>query len=462
MASVVIVGGGVSGLALACRLRRALPRGEITLLEKEGRAGGTVRTESHDGFLVEAGPNGFLDTKPGTLALCGDLGLSDRLIPASEAARRNRYLFLGGRLEKLPGGPLSFLTSRVLSWRGKWALLAERSRPPRRDGADESIDAFARRRAGPEAAEVLADAFVTGIHAGDPTLLSVRAAFPRLVELEEKYGSVMKGFAAEAKRRRAEAAAKGEAYRRPGRMWSFREGLQLLIDALCADLPTPPVRGVRVRRVEKHERGWSVCGDGRDRWPADAVVLACPAHEQAEILADLDEALAADVAGIPYNRVAVVALGFRAADIPHALDGFGFLVPQRDRRDLLGVQWCSSIFPGRAPPGTVLLRAMCGGWNRPEMLDWDDERLLRAVRDELRVAMGVRAEPVFRRVVRWPRAIPQYHVGHLGRVARVEERVRRHPGLFLAGNAYRGVALNDCTERAETLARDIAGHLGEP
>jgi len=462
MPTILIVGGGLSGLSLAYRLQQAAPHVEITVLEKDDRSGGKIHTETHDGFRVECGPNGFLDTKPTTVALCHDLGLGGRLIAASDSATKNRYLFLRGRLQRLPDSFGSFLRSPVLSWRGKWGLLTERFRAARRDDGDESIDAFARRRAGDEVADVLADAFVTGIHAGDPKLLSLRATFPRLAELEEQYGSVMKGFAAAAKQRRAAAKAHGEAYQRPGTMWSFREGLQALIDGLRASLRHPPILGAVVRRLERHEGrpAWTVCGAGQDRWEADAVVLACPAYEQATILADLDAELAEHVNGIAYNRVAVVALGYRQTDVPFPLDGFGFLVPQRDRRDLLGVQWCSSIFPDRAPPGTVLLRSMCGGWSRPEMVGWDENQLLAAVRAELRVALGVTAEPVFHRLVRWERAIPQYHLGHQERVAWVEERARHYPGLFLAGNAYRGVAMNDCTEQAAVLAARVIAASG--
>jgi oxygen-dependent protoporphyrinogen oxidase len=462
MPSVVIVGGGLSGLSLAYRLQQAAPHLDITLLEKDDRPGGKIHTDARDGFRVECGPNGFLDTKPTTAALCRDLGLADRLIAASESAGKNRYLFLRGRLERLPDGFGSFLRTRLLTWRGKWGLLTERFRRPRRDGADESIDAFARRRAGDEVADVLADAFVTGIHAGDPKLLSLRATFPRLAELEERYGSVMKGFAAAAKQRRAKARARGEVYQRPGQMWSFREGLQAIIDGLRGALRFAPVLGIHVRCIERRtERPeWAVRGEGQDCWHADAVVLACPAYEQAAVLADLDGELAALTGAIPYNRVAVVALGYRREDISVPLDGFGFLVPQRDRRDLLGVQWCSSIFPDRAPPGMLLLRAMCGGWSRAEMVGWDDGRLLSAVRGELRAAMGATAEPIFHRIVRWDRAIPQYHLGHLERVRQIEERARRHPGLFLAGNAYHGVAMNDCTEQAVALAADVARFVG--
>jgi oxygen-dependent protoporphyrinogen oxidase len=180
------------------------------------------------------------------------------------------------------------------------------------------------------------------------------------------------------------------------------------------------------------------------------------------MLADLDADLAALIDGIPYNRVAVVALGYRASDVPGSVDGFGYLSPQRTRRDVLGVQWCSSIFPDRAPPGMVLLRAMCGGWNRGEMIDWSDEQLLGAVRAELAQTMHIQAAPVFHHIVRWHRAIPQYHLGHLERVALIEERVSRHRGLYLGGNAYRGVALNDCVEQAGLLADRIASDLAAP
>jgi oxygen-dependent protoporphyrinogen oxidase len=458
MPRVVIGGGGISGLALAYRLGQRLPAVDVLVLERGTRPGGTVFTGRYDGFQVEAGPNGFLDTKPATLDLCRDLGLDDRLLPASEAAGRNRFVFLGGRLRALPTGLASFLRSDVLSWRGKLALLAERFRSRRADGGDESIDAFARRRVGREVAETLADAFVTGIYAGDPRLLSVQASFPRLAAFERDHGSVLRGLAASRRQRRAEAAAQGREPPRTGRLWSFREGLSVLIKGLRDNLRQPPLLGAAVRKVRRagSPGGWQVEGEGGERWPADAVVLACPADQQAAILADEDAELAERIGAIPYNRVAVVAVGYRAGDVPGPVDGFGYLSPQRDRRDVLGVQWCSSIFPDRAPPGMVLLRALCGGWNRPDVLDWDDDRLLEAVRAELRQAMAIRAAPVFHKVARWDRAIPQYHVGHLERVAWIEERAGQHPGLYLAGNAYRGVALNDCVEQAGLLADRIA------
>jgi oxygen-dependent protoporphyrinogen oxidase len=452
MPRVVIIGAGISGLALAYRLTQRDPTFQVTVLEKNDRPGGTVQTLRRDGFLVEAGPNGFLDTQPTTLALCRELDLGDRLIPASESSSRNRFLFLGGQLKSLPSSFGSFLKSDLLSWRGKWTLLLERFRAPRRDGGDESVSSFARRRGGPEV-ETLADALVTGIHAGDPDRLSAAAAFPRLAAFEREHGGIFKGMAAAAKRRRAEAKARGEVYQRPGRMWSFREGLGLLIHTLSERLPSPPLLGVEVSSLHKNANGtWLVRAEGRDAWTADTVVLACPAYRQAALLDALDRPLAEEIAGIAYNAVAVIGLGYRQLDVPGSLDGFGYIAPQRDRRDVLGVQWCSSIFPGRAPAGAVFLRAIAGGWNRPDIVGWDDDRLVQAVRAELRLALGIEAAPIFHEIIRWPRAIPQYHLGHLDRLLRIEARLSALPGLFLTGNAYHGVALNDCTNQATQLA----------
>ncbi|MBX9581771.1 MAG: protoporphyrinogen oxidase [Gemmataceae bacterium] len=460
MPHVVIVGGGLTGPAAAFRLKQTAPGVSVTLLEAGGRVGGNVGTELHDGFRVEAGPNGFLDTKPFLPQLCRDLGLAGRLITGRDAARKNRFLYLRGKLHQMPAGPLGLLTSPLLSPRGKWDLFAEPFRRPKRPRHDESVAEFVARRAGKEAARVFADALVTGIHGGDPAELSAAAAFPRLPVLERTYGGVVRGFIKSAKRKKRDALARGEPPPGPPRMWSFREGLQVLTDALAADLGPAVQTGVSVKRITRTPTGWAVHADGRDAWPADAVVLACPAYEQAAMLADLDPPLADLVAGIRYNRIAVVAVGYRQADCPGVPDGFGYIAPQHTRRDLLGVQWCSSIYPDRAPAGHVLWRALCGGVHRGDVLQWDDARLVRAVHAELRLALGVAGDPVFSRVVRWPRAIPQYVVGHLDRVGRIDAAAARHPGLFLTGNAYRGVALGDCAEQGERVAGAVAGFLG--
>lgn len=454
--SVVIIGAGVSGLAAAFRLKQRRPDWDIRVIDKSDRPGGNVGTLAIDGYRVEAGPNGFLDSKPTTLELCRDLGLGDRLIAASEASRKNRYVFLDGKLRRLPGTAWSLFTTPLMNLWGKYKFLTEsrrRSRPP---AGDESVHDFAVRRAGRQVAEVFADALVTGIHGGDPKLLSAAACFPRLPKFEAEFGSVVRGFAANAQKRRADAAARGEEPQ-PQRMWSFREGLQVLIDEL-ANRVAPIHTGEAVSRVERADGRWRVTTDAGGAWRADDVILTTPAYIQSQQLADLDRELSQKLAEIQYNKIAVVAVGFRESDVTTDIDGFGYIAPQRTGRDVLGVQWCSSIFPGRAPDGHVLWRALCGGWHRADVLDWDDGRLIRAVRDELRLATGVKAEPTFTHVIRWPRAIPQYFVGHPQRVAAVRSLAAKHPGLHLAGNAFDGVALNDCCGQAEALAGRVGGH----
>jgi oxygen-dependent protoporphyrinogen oxidase len=456
MSRVVIVGAGLSGLTVAFRLRQSWPGVSVALLEGRDRPGGTVWTEHTDGFRLETGPNGFLDNKPGAVQLCRDLGLDGRLVAASEGSRRNRFVYLRDRLHKLPSSPPGILTTPLLSAGGKLALLREPFRRKPADApADESVAAFARRRFGREAADVFMDALVTGIYAGDPEALSVRACFPRLAQFEDEAGGVLRGFLRSMKAKKRDAAARGEKPT-PTRAWSFREGLRALVEALAGWVSV--TTGVRVTRVERAGPGWRVRGEGNDSWDADAVVLACPAYEQATALADLDPALAGDLAAILYNRVAVVGLGYRQADA-RAPDGFGYIAPQHTRRDVLGVQWCSSIYPDRAPPGFVLWRVLCGGTSRPDVFYRDDDELVRACHRELQLVLGVTGEPVFRQIVRWPRAIPQYDVGHLERMARVEAALGRHPGLLIAGNALYGVSMPDVAERARLVAERVVRFL---
>lgn len=446
---IVVVGGGLSGLAAAVRIRAAVPDSAVTVLEERPTPGGNVRTIVRDGFVVEAGPNGFLDNNPATIELCRDVGIRDRLIAASDGSRKNRFLYLNDQLQKLPSSPTGILTSPVLSLRGRLQLLGEPIRRRKKSvPADESVAAFATRRFGKETADTFVDALVTGIQGGDPERLSLRAAFPRLAQFEAEAGSVFRGVLRSKKDRIG-----------PTRMWSFRDGMQTLTNTLAGTLGDSLVCGVAVKRVGKAGFGWRVECDGDGTYDADVVVLTVPAYRQAAMLEPMDTNLAREVSGIPYNRIAVVALGYREADAPHRPDGFGYIAPQRTRRDVLGVQWCSQIFPGRSPPGCVLWRALCGGVHRGDVCDWSDEVLTRAVHEEMKRVMGVVGEPVFREIVRWPRAIPQYEIGHLDRLARIESIRTRHPGLFLGGNAYRGIAVNDCSRQGGEVATGVAEYL---
>ncbi len=451
MSRVIVVGAGISGLTTSFRLQQLLPDADIVLLEEASECGGVIRTVRREGYLVETGPNGFPDNNPATLQLVREIGLEDQLISASQAASKNRFLFLQERLRLLPGSLSEFLRSDLLSWIAKLRLLLERYRPPRSERGEESIDSFARWRVGDEVSRVLVDPFVTGILAGDPKLLSVQACFPRLVSWVREHGSVIAGMIA-ARRQRANLT------QRVGKLWSMREGLNVLIRGLVDRLRQPPKVSSPVHSLFRTESGWAVETE-HERFRADSVVLTCPAYRQAELLLSVDPELAELLAGIAYNAVVVVALGFRRTDVPHSLNGFGYLTPQRDRRDLLGVQWCSSIYPGRAKQQHILLRALCGGWHRRDQLQWTDEQLVKTVRRELKLALGIRAIPQFQHLVRWHRAIPQYFVGHLDRVMRIEQRLAQYPGLYLGGSAFRGVAINDCVEQSSLLAKRIHADL---
>jgi protoporphyrinogen/coproporphyrinogen III oxidase len=455
MPRIVIVGGGLSGLATAFRIRQALPQAELIVLESRDSVGGNIRTEQVDQFTVEHGPNGLFDAKPHALQLCRDLGLGDRLIAASEGARKNRYLFLRNTMFRLPGDPLGLLRTPLLSWRGKFDLLTEPFR--RRTGtipADESVAAFAQRRFGREAAETFIDGLVTGVHAGDPELLSVRSAFPRLAKFEATSGSVIRGALRAAKQRKREMAARGEVPG-PQRIWSFREGLQVLIDRLAECLGRRVQTGTGVCGLSRTSDGWTVLGSQGQSWNADWVILTTPAHHQSELLSKLDPVLSAEIGTIRSSPIAVVALGYREEHAPFRPDGFGYIAPQNTRRDVLGVQWCSSIYPNRAPAGCVLWRALCGGINRPDMANLPEEQLIAAVHAEMQITMGVTALPIFTRVIRWPRAIPQYEVGHSARLQRIAVHAHQYHRLLLAGSGFHGVALNDCCEQAESIAKQL-------
>ena len=496
MKRVVIIGGGLSGLTVGFRLLQQSSDIALTLLESNAQPGGNVRTFHEQGYRLEAGPNGFLDSKRSTWELCHDLGIGDELIAASEGSRLNRFLFWKGKLHKLPGSPLGILQTPLLSMRGKLALLTEplkrRSRdapfpltpnpsppgargerspltpnpsppgarggrspltpnpspPGARGGRDETVHEFATRRFGKETADLFIDALVTGIHAADPKQLSVNAAFPRLPKFEQEHGSVIRGFLKAAKQRKKAGFG-------PSRMWSFPEGLQKLTDTLVSKLGDALQCNVRVQQLSHDESGWHIRTDNGQTIDADAVVVSCPAHAQANMLQSLDAELARELARIPFTPVVVVGLGYAKADLPNQPDGFGYIAPQSTNRDILGMQWCSSIFPDRAPEGHVLWRALCGGMSRPEMIDWDDERLVRACHDEARLALHVRQPPRFSKVIRWPRAIPQYTPEHPARVERIEALARNHHGLILTGNSLRGVAMNDVTEDAARIAREV-------
>jgi oxygen-dependent protoporphyrinogen oxidase len=445
---VIVIGAGVTGLSCACELQRLASERQaplsMTVLEAGSTPGGHARTVWSDGFLIEAGPNGFLSREPEVLALVEELGLRDRLIEADPAARR-RFILRGNRLCPVPDAPLAFLRSPALSWRGKLRLLAEpwAPGPPARE---ETVHEFATRRIGREAADMLVDTAVSGISAGDSRVLSVSAQFPLMTDMEREHGGLFKAMIA--RRRQGVTAA---------RLQSFDGGMGVLTQAMAARLGPRLRTGRPVRRLDRDGSGWRVVLDDGEAFAADHVVLATAARVTARFVDGLDAQLAAALQTIPYSGLAVVALGYRLADVPRPLDGYGYLVTRGEGLATLGVVWESSIFPGRAPAGAGLLRVFLGGARRPEIVDRDDRALERLARDDLQRVLGITAPPLQASVHRWPRAIAQYTLGHADRRARIADALAPHAGLHVCGTSYDGVSFNHAVKGGRTMARGL-GH----
>ncbi len=450
MKRVTVIGGGISGLSTAWLLRRdanvaGIPLA-ITLLEKEPHTGGKIRTISDSGFRCEWGPNGFLDSKPQTLDLCRALGIEGRLHRSNDNARK-RFIYSGGELHKLPDGGPAFLKSALISWPGKLRLMVEPFASPPPVGVDETLADFARRRLGQEALDKLISPMVSGIFAGNPETMSLVSCFPRIAELESEYGGLFKAMfklARKKRKERAEGKVVSSAAGPGGTLTSFREGIQFLTDALKDQLGDSVRYGCEALSVSKKEGMFSIETTGCGAIASDMVVLAAPAFDASAILKSMDSDMSGLLAQIPYSSLSVICCGYDRKKISHPLDGFGYLITRKEGRSTLGTLWDSSMFENRAPDDGVLLRSMAGGACMPELINLTDEELMRRVKDDLELIMGIDAEPSFVRIFRHRQAIPQYIVGHGNRLEKLEELAARHPGLFLTGNAFRGVGLNDC------------------
>jgi protoporphyrinogen/coproporphyrinogen III oxidase len=471
---VAVLGGGLTGLAAAHRLGElAVKSGvrlETTLFEGAERTGGVFGTREVEGFRVEFGADSFITNKPWCLDLCRRLGLDDRLISTDATYRRSLVLSRGKPVAVPDGfqlltpvrlGPI--LKSPLFSPLGKLRMACELFIPARKDEADESLADFARRRFGTEALERIIQPMVGGIYTSDPERLSMRATMERFVALEREHGSVIRGMRAEQARQpdSSDPAASGARY---GLFASLKTGMHELQDRLAERIVE---QGTNVRtdtRVTRLTRGdgpaWSVTVSTKgaeETLPFDAVVLALPAWEAASLLGAVAPALAADLGGIEYASTAIVVSGHALSDITHPLDAFGLVIPAREKRRILAVSFTSRKFADRAPAGCVQLRTFVGGAMQPELLEQSDDEIVRMVRDEFAEILGVRGEPRFAVVARWRRAMPQYHVGHLDRVLRIERLASAIPGFALAGNAYRGVGLPDVIHSGEQAAERVAG-----
>jgi oxygen-dependent protoporphyrinogen oxidase len=470
---VIVIGGGLSGLAAAHRIHeraRTVRRPiELLVLEAKDRLGGVISTDRFDGFAVEGGPDSFITNKPWGIDLCHRLGLGDQLVE-TDASHRRSFVVRNGRLVPVPEGFVlmaphrlfPMLTTPVLSWRGKLRFLMDLVIPRRSDDTEESLASFARRRFGREALDRLIQPLVAGIYTADPNDLSLKATFPQFLAMEREHGSLIRAARRESLTRgprHLELRASGARY---GMFVTLADGMETLPAALARALPQGSVHtSTAVRRISRNEpvSPWLIELLDGPPLEADAVIVATEAHASARFLDAQDPALALQLRAIPYASSLIVNVAYRRDKISHPLDGFGAVVPAIEGRSILAVSFLSVKFPNRAPAGTVLLRVFIGGMTHPEQFELDDDAITALVRSELADLIGASGDPLFVRIGRHPRSMPQYNLGHLDRVAAIRRNLAKYSRLYLAGVAYDGVGIADCVHAAELTADSLLAAL---
>ncbi len=474
---IIVIGGGISGLAAAHRLTELSRAGpvelRVTLLEASDRLGGVIATERTGDLLLELGPDSYITDKPAALRLCERLGLTDRLIAPQHSTGLKLYTVHRGRLEPLPEGFLlmaptragSVLRSPLFSLSAKLRMGLEPLIPRRSASGDESLASFVRRRLGREVLERVAQPLIGGIYASDPEHLSLAATMPRFPEMERRHGSVILG-SRRAQKRRAQST------RETGARWSLfvsiDGGMEVLVRSIEEALEPDTVRlGESVRELSWNPdaRRWRVATGRNGLEPrsgeleADAVICTLPAHAAANTLARLDSDLGNELKAIPFSSTATVNLAYRRSDVAHPLDGYGFVVPHVEGRKIMACTFSSVKYAGRAPDDVALLRCFVGGGLQPHLLDEPDESMEAQVHDDLRALLRISGEPILHRTTRYPDSMPQYNVGHLERVERITSKLKYLATLALAGKSYRGVGIADCIASGETAAETAVKSL---
>ncbi|MGH8925730.1 MAG: protoporphyrinogen oxidase [Acidimicrobiia bacterium] len=460
---IAVVGGGVSGLAAAHRLRTL--GAEVVVVEKSPRLGGKVLTEKVDGFLIEGGPDSFVAAKGSVIALAQELDVGDRVI-SSQSEHRGSKVWYQGRLHPLPAGLLLMAPSRLgplfrsslLSWEGKLRVLGDLVKPRRRRGGeDESLESFVVRRLGPEVLERIAEPLIAGIHAAEPSSMSLQASFPRFLQMEREHRSLILAARAAAK---GPAPVEGLSY-----FASFAGGMEELSGALVGALDGVDLRtGVAVSRLTDDENGggYRLVLEGDAELRVQGVVLAVPAREAGRLLSDLSPHAGAAIAGIPQIATATVTMAYRVDEIPE-LVGSGFVIPAVERRRIMGVSYLSQKWRGRVPdPAFSLLRAFVGGASGQDLALSGEDKLQAVVKEELAALIRITAMPVLTRTHSWKGGLHQYRLGHLERVARAESALAAHPGLALAGAAFHGIGLNECIDSGRRAAEIVLMACGPP
>lgn len=466
MKRILIIGGGISGLAAAYSLQKQAQHSgqalQLTLLEASRQWGGKIRTERVDGYVIEGGPDTFLATKPWGVALCRELGLGERL-HGTNPQHKSTYVLRHGRLHPLPDGLTMMIPTQVgpmvrtnlLNWPQKARMGLDFILPPRPRNGDESLGEFVSRRLGRAAYENLIEPLMSGIYAGDGDRLSLAATFPYLRELELEYGGLAKGaLAMRKKMAHSHSAASGSrsAFLTP------TTGLMEIVEALVARLAAGGVElrlGAPVQSLSRSNGLYQAHLVSGERLSAAGVILAAPAYAAGEMLHSLDPHLAADLGAIPYTSTATISLAYAQEQLPRPLDGYGYVIPRGEGRQALACTWTSTKFPHRAPEGYALVRVFVGRAGQEEQIPWDEAGLLSLAQEELAQTLGIQAAPALRRIFRWEGAMPQYNLGHPQRLNRIEAALKAWPGLRLAGNGYRGIGIPDCIHSGELAASQI-------
>jgi oxygen-dependent protoporphyrinogen oxidase len=463
---VVIIGGGITGLAAAYRLQQIAPEVEIILIEASERLGGKIGSERFEGFLIEAGPDCFLSRKPRGIGLCEELGVTAEL-QGRDPAHRKTYVLRHGRLHRLPEGLTGMIPtnldalrhSTLLSDQARERIAQEPILPPAPDNGDESVANFICRRFGRETFENLIEPLMGGIYAGQADQLSLAATFPQLRQLELKHGSLINGLLAQ------KTAASSASY---PPFVAFRDGMGELVNHIVDRLKNVQIcLRTAVSHIDIANEGYQLTLQPTNlqspisNLHTPILILTTPTYVTSHLLHPIAPDLALTLDQIPYASSALVNLAFNEADISIPLDGYGYVIPRIEGRAALACTWTSRKWRGRAPAGKVLLRVYIGRFGEPDVTSYADEKLLAIAQQEISDTLQIQVEPLFHRIVRFPKAMPQYNMGHLDRLATIETRLKDFPGLFMSGAAFRGVGIPDCIHAGETAARAAVAYWQE-
>ena len=461
MTCIIVIGGGIAGLSAAYYASK-IPDTQVTLIESSSHWGGKITTDRvafDDGqFIIEGGPDTFLATKPWGVALCKELGLSDRL-HGTNPQKKNTYVLNQNRLLPLPDGLAmmiptniqAILKSRLVSWFSKARMGLDFVLPPKAVNGDESLGSFVSRRLGREAYENLIEPLMSGIYAGDGDQLSLASTFPYLRDLELKYGSLARGALNMRKQSNGKSIqGSRSAFLTP--TTGLAEIVEKLVEVLTSN-GTYLKLNTAVSRISSIDDRYLVDLKDGSNLEADAVILATPAFVSGTLLASLDPSFASDLESIPYASTATVSLAYKLEDVPRQLDGYGYVIPRREGRRALACTWTSTKFPHRAPEGYALLRVFVG--RAGQDIPWDEHDLVELAKEELKLTLGITVQPLLHRVFLWDKAMPQYNIGHPEILKRIDTALEKHPGLALAGNGYRGIGIPDCIHSGELAVEKI-------